>query len=195
VSELGAQPQEGRLFSSFFEYANLIFTHVVTSWLALFATFGSSASFGVYQDFYVRSGTATSSNAAWIGSVQLFFLTFMGLPAGKLLDKGHFRLVILTGSILYVFRFVYKTTSMRTLRLINLLFPSYFMLSLVHLDRYYQIFLAQGVGAGIGSGLIYMPSVAIQAHYWREHRALVMGLAITGTVSSGCHSPVPQLGL
>jgi MFS family permease len=107
VSELGAQPQEGRLFPSFFEYANLICTHVVSSWLALFATFGSSASFGVYQDLYVRSGTATSSNAAWIGSVQLFFLTLMGLPAGKLLDKGHFRPVILTGTIIYVFRFVH----------------------------------------------------------------------------------------
>jgi hypothetical protein len=69
------------------------------------------------------------------------------------------------------------------------------MLSLAHLDRYYQIFLAQGVGAGIGSGLIYMPSVAIQAHYWREHRALVMGLAITGAVFNGFHSPLPQLSL
>lgn len=74
------------------------------SWLALFATFGSAASFGVYQDFYVRSGTSTSSNVAFIGSVQLFLLTGMGLPAGKLLDKGYFRHVVLVGSIIYVFR-------------------------------------------------------------------------------------------
>ena len=34
------------------------------------------------------------------------------------------------------------------------------MLSFAHLDRYYQLFLAQGIGLGLGSGLIYMPSMA-----------------------------------
>lgn len=55
------------------------------------------------------------------------------------------------------------------------------MLSLAHLDRYYQLFLSQGIGLGLGAGLVYMPSVAIQAHYWRARRAFVMGIVITGS--------------
>lgn len=33
---------------------------------------------------------------------------------------------------------------------------------------------------GIGSGLIYLPAVAVQAHHWKKHRALAIGLVITG---------------
>lgn len=80
--------------------------HVISSWLAFFATFGAASSFGVYQDFYVRAGTSTSSNIAWIGSVQLSLLIGMGLLTGKLLDKGYFRSLVLTGSIIMIFRFV-----------------------------------------------------------------------------------------
>jgi MFS family permease len=58
---------------------------------------------------------------------------------------------------------------------------SLFMLSLVHIDNYYQIFLSQGLGMGIGAGMIYTPAMAVQAHHWKARRSLVMGLVITGT--------------
>jgi hypothetical protein len=54
------------------------------------------------------------------------------------------------------------------------------MLSLASPDHYYQIFLSQGVGMGIGSGLIYLPSMAVQAHHWKVRRSLAMGVVITG---------------
>lgn len=41
------------------------------SWLIQFCTFGNATSFGVYQDYYVQQGTATSSAISWIGSVQV----------------------------------------------------------------------------------------------------------------------------
>lgn len=75
------------------------------SWLALFATFGYATSFGVYQDLYTRGGTSSSSNISWIGSLQLFFVVIMGLPAGALLDRGYFRPVVLTGTVIYIFRY------------------------------------------------------------------------------------------
>ena len=56
------------------------------------------------------------------------------------------------------------------------------MFSFARLDSYYQLFLGQGVGLGLGSGLIYMPSMAVQAHYWQKRRAFVMGIVITGIV-------------
>jgi hypothetical protein len=57
---------------------------------------------------------------------------------------------------------------------------SLFMLSLAHFDQYYQILLAQGVGMGIGSGIIYVASLAIQVHHWTVRRSLAMGVVVTG---------------
>ncbi|KAF8490866.1 major facilitator superfamily domain-containing protein [Gautieria morchelliformis] len=139
-------------------------------WLALFATFGYASSFGVYQDLYTRAGTSSSSNISWIGSVHLFIFVAMGLPAGKLVDKGYFRHIILAGSFINI--------------------SSLFVLSFAHIDRYYQIFLTQGVGVGLGSGLIYLPSMVVQTHHWRARRALAMGFVITGSSVGGIVYPI-----
>ncbi|CAA7262227.1 unnamed protein product [Cyclocybe aegerita] len=123
-------------------------------------TFGYANSFGVYQDLYTRSNTASASAISWIGSTQLFFLFAMGLPAGKLLDMGHFRVTTAVGSLIYVF--------------------SLFMISICNTDKYYQLYLAQGLGMGIGGGLLYVPCIAVQSHHWRARRALAMGVVATG---------------
>ena len=54
------------------------------------------------------------------------------------------------------------------------------MLSLAHPDQYYQLFLSQGIGMGLGSGLIYIPCLAVQSHHWRTRRALALGIVFTG---------------
>ncbi|EIN05361.1 MFS general substrate transporter [Punctularia strigosozonata HHB-11173 SS5] len=134
---------------------------LIGGWCALFATFGYANAFGVYQDFYQRSALSTSSDISWIGSLQLFFLVAMGLPAGRLLERGYFKQVVFAGSVLYII--------------------SAFMLSLASPHSYYQVILSQGVGMGIGAGLIYMPALTVQAHHWKSHRALAMGTVMTGT--------------
>ncbi|KAI0711315.1 major facilitator superfamily domain-containing protein [Earliella scabrosa] len=137
---------------------------VAGGWLAAFCTFGAGSSFGVYEDFYTLRGTSTPSNISWIGSVQ-FFLTFaMGLPAGKLLDAGYFHHAQVIGAALYVF--------------------SLFMLSLVDTTKFYQIFLSHGLGVGLGSGLIFVPALSVQAHHWKKRRALAMGIVLSGEYTS-----------
>ncbi|KAG6837395.1 hypothetical protein H0H93_010013 [Arthromyces matolae] len=54
-----------------------------------------------------------------------------------------------------------------------------FMLSLVEPHHYYQNFLAQGVGMGIGMGLIFLPSLQVTSHYFRRRRSLAMGIVIS----------------
>ncbi|THH06902.1 hypothetical protein EW146_g9475, partial [Bondarzewia mesenterica] len=108
--------------------------------------------------------------SAGLDPPNFFFLIAMGLPAGKLLDMGYFRQVTLAGSILYVF--------------------SLFMVSIAHPARYYQIFLSQGLGMGIGSGLLYVPAMAVQAHHWKDRRALAMGIVITGSSVGGIIFPI-----
>jgi len=143
---------------------------LIGGWLLLFTTFGYTNAFGVYQDLLTTSKTSTPSNISWIGSTQLFFFNAMALPAGRLLDKGHFRQTMVIGSVLYVF--------------------SLFMVSLAHVTSYYQMYLSLGIGMGLGSGLLYVPAVAIQAHYWKERRALAMGAVITGSSVGGIIYPI-----
>ncbi|KAI0072189.1 MFS general substrate transporter [Panus rudis PR-1116 ss-1] len=143
---------------------------IVGGWLAIFASFGYANAFGVYQDLYTRENAASASRISWIGSTQLFFLIATGLPAGKLFDLGYFRHTVITGAILYVF--------------------SIFMLSLAHPDKYYQLFLSQGVGMGIGAGMLYMPATAVQARHWTKRRPLAMGIVSSGSSAGGIVYPI-----
>lgn len=54
------------------------------------------------------------------------------------------------------------------------------MVSIAHTDQYYQIFLAQGVGMGIGAGFLYVPALAVQARHWKNQKAFAMGIVTIG---------------
>jgi MFS family permease len=131
--------------------------------LVQFCGFGYTTSFGVYQDFYTRSylTQSSSSSISWIGSINSFMLISGGLLAGRLFDRGYFYYLMGAGCLLQAF--------------------SLFMLSLCKREQFYQIFLAQGLGMGIGAGLIYVPSVAIISHYFRTRRALAMTIVASGS--------------
>ncbi|KAG1744490.1 MFS general substrate transporter [Suillus occidentalis] len=57
---------------------------------------------------------------------------------------------------------------------------SIFMLSLAKPHQYYQIFLAQGIGMGIGMGLLFLPAISVTSHYFRRRRAAAMGVVLAG---------------
>ncbi|KAJ7917357.1 hypothetical protein B0H13DRAFT_2322457 [Mycena leptocephala] len=44
------------------------------------------------------------------------------------------------------------------------------------------LFPAQGIGAGLGAGIVYVPSVAVVAHYLPKRRALAMSIVASGIV-------------
>lgn len=69
---------------------------------------------------------------------------------------------------------------------------SLFMLSLAKPDKYYQVFLSQGIGLGLGSGLTYIPSVAVLAqHFPTPHkRAIAMTLVASGSSLGGVVHPI-----
>lgn len=66
----------------------------------------------------------------WIGSFQLFLMFGLSAVTGKLHDEGYTRHLIIIGSIIYA--------------------VCVQMVSLAH--EYYSIFLAQGLGMGLGIG-------------------------------------------
>ncbi|TFK45969.1 MFS general substrate transporter [Heliocybe sulcata] len=153
----------------------------LTAWLTvlggsmvLFCTIGAVQSFGVYQDYYTRVSLDEHppSDVSWIGALQVCLLFTMGLPAGKLFDEGYFHVLLALGSLIYL--------------------VSLFMLSLAKPHHYYQNILAQGVGMGIGMGLIFLPSLSIASHYFRRKRSLAIGFVIAGSSIGGVIFPILQ---
>jgi MFS family permease len=128
--------------------------------------------FGVYQDYYVRIflKNYSPSTIGWIGSVQLFFQFSMGIISGKLFDAGFFYPMMIGASILYV--------------------VSYYMLSLTHEGQFYQVFLAQGIGAGIALGFLFLPAIGVIAHHFRRRRSFAMGIVVSGSSCGGLVFPV-----
>ncbi|KAJ7511314.1 MFS general substrate transporter [Mycena galericulata] len=129
---------------------------VAGTFLVQFCGFGYTTSFGVYQDFYTRDYLTHSSSSAisWIGSVNALLVISGGLFAGRLYDRGHFYALLYGGATLQCF--------------------SLFMLSVCKPEQFYQIFLAQGLGAGT----VYVPSVAVVSHYFQKRRALLAMIVV-----------------
>jgi len=143
---------------------------VVGSWVLLVGTWGMVNSYGVFQTYYETEllSTSSSSSISWIGSLQAALLTLVGVLSGPLFDQGYFRELLWAGSFLIVL--------------------GQFMTSLCH--TYWQVLLAQGITMGLGMGLVFLPSAAILAQYFRRRRALALGISSTGSPVAGIIIPV-----
>ncbi|KIM74169.1 hypothetical protein PILCRDRAFT_828457 [Piloderma croceum F 1598] len=145
---------------------------VTGAFLVQFCGFGYTTSFGVYQDFYTREYLSHQSSAAisWIGSINALLVISMGLVVGRLYDRGYFYTLMYCGSALTSF--------------------SLFMLSLAQPNRFYQVLLSQGLGVGIGSGILYIPSMAVVSHYFVKRRALAMTIVASGSSLGAVVHPI-----
>lgn len=124
-------------------------------------------SFGIFQTYYVSTLHQASSDIAWVGSIAVFLLFFMGIVSGRLTDAGYLRVTTVTGAILVIL--------------------GTFMTSLT--ENYWQIMLAQGVCTGLGNGLLLTPMMTLITTYFRRRLAFVMGLAACGSVTGGLIYP------
>ncbi|KAG1837278.1 major facilitator superfamily domain-containing protein [Suillus subalutaceus] len=145
------------------------------AFLVQFCGFGYTDSFGVYQDFYTQHYLTNETVVCyipcrWIGSTSAFLIISLGLVSGLLYDRGYFYHLMIAGSFLQSF--------------------CLFMLSLSKPDQYYQIFLSQGLGLGIASGLMYIPSIAVISHHFRRRRTLVMTFVATGSSLGAIIHPI-----
>lgn len=143
---------------------------VAAGWSIFFNTWGVMNTFGIFQTYYELGElfTQTSSNIAWIGSIQALCLVSTGLVSGPLYDRGYFRALMVVGSFLMVFSFM--------------------MLSLS--TAYWEVLLAQGFCYGIGAGLIFVPALAIIPTYFSTKLGLAVGIAASGSSLGGVIYPI-----
>jgi len=140
--------------------------YTVTAWLQVAAAFllyfnswGLVNGFGTFQAYYKDQHLSSTSNIAWIGSVQSCLTLILSVLSGPLFDMGFLRALLWLGSFLIVFGFM--------------------MASLSH--ELYQFMLSHGFCVGIGSGLVYVPTVAICVDYFSRYRGLALGVAAIGS--------------
>ncbi|EJD05025.1 MFS general substrate transporter [Fomitiporia mediterranea MF3/22] len=132
--------------------------------------FGQVNSFGVFQGHYATDQLSdrTASDISWIGSVQVTLLYISGLFLGRVLDVYGARGLLTAGCLLSTF--------------------SACMLSLS--KTYYQIFLSQAIGMGLGVALQFYPLLVIPAHWFRAKRAAVVGIVVAGSSLGGIIFPI-----
>ncbi|CAI6092602.1 unnamed protein product [Clonostachys chloroleuca] len=137
----------------------LAWSQVLAGALGNCMAWGNPATFGVYQLYYQEALGLPSSQISWIGSIQTFLTFLLCAIAGRLADAGYARTAVCVGTVLSLL--------------------GIFMTSLA--TEYWQIFLAQGVCAGLGQGLLFMPCVSVISSYFFRKRPFALALAATGS--------------
>ena len=138
-----------------------------------------------------------------IGSTQLFVVFSLGLVGGRMFDTGYWFVhkssppigkteliaIIATSWWLGALFCSCCASSCSRCRIRNnstRSSPGHEYLFSYILNRCLtQVFLAQGLGVGLASGITYVPSYGIIPHYFRRRRALAMG--IVSSVSLSLH--------
>ncbi|EJU01043.1 MFS general substrate transporter [Dacryopinax primogenitus] len=135
-------------------------------------TFGYINAYGVYQAYYVQTLLPSYSPSAisCIGSLQTCLLFLCGLVTGRLFDAGYFRPMMIGGGVLVV--------------------GCIFAQSAVQVDGYYQVFLSQAIGQGVGLGIVYLPSLAVLGQHFQKHRSTATGVAVAGSSFGGIVFPI-----
>jgi MFS family permease len=92
----------------------------------------------------------------------------VGVISGPFFDAGYFYALLPIGSLLVWFGMLMTSFS----------------------TKYYQIMLSQGICVGIGTGCLFVPSVALLPQYFKNRRALANGLAASGSSIGGVLYPI-----
>ncbi|KAM0747067.1 MFS general substrate transporter [Meredithblackwellia eburnea MCA 4105] len=142
---------------------------VAGAWCVSFTTWGFTNSFGVFQvRTQIALGRNFASDISWIGSFQLSMVLFGAVIAGKAFDAGYVRWLLIGGTIIYA------------ASLVGLSFAT----------TYTQIFLAQGVGAGVACGILFLPAASSVSHHFLKRRATALGIFATGSSIGGVVYPI-----
>ncbi|KAM4062281.1 major facilitator superfamily protein [Hirsutella rhossiliensis] len=146
----------------------LAWSQCLAGHLVIFNTWGWVNSFGSFQAYYTELLVRPPSDVAWIGSLNVFLIFFVGTLTGRLVDAGHFRPVFLAGTALLALGVV----------------------SVSVCTAYWHLMLAQGLCLGLAHGCLFCPALAVLAAYFDRRRALVLGIAACGSSTGGLVFPV-----
>ncbi|KAF2868928.1 major facilitator superfamily domain-containing protein [Massariosphaeria phaeospora] len=143
----------------------------------MFNSWGLVNAYGTFASYYVGHSLRNSDQLELnlIGSTQSFLVLLFSAPAGRLLDAGHFRVVIGTGAVLVPL--------------------GMFMLSLAHprdenaLGNYATIWATQGFLVGLGMACYFVSSSQVAATWFPNRKGLAVGFVACGASIAGVVYP------
>lgn len=147
------------------------------AWLVLCAaatimalSFGMCNSFGVYQTHYEEVYSDVKSNIiSIIGCLQVTMTFFLAVPStmGMHLVGGQ-QLMVLIGGVMAILGFMFLSIT----------------------NELWQVFLAQGLLFGMGSGIMYVHSTGVTFQYFDKRKALAQGIITSGASLGGVYWPI-----
>ncbi|KAG2150667.1 MFS general substrate transporter [Suillus bovinus] len=170
------------VFAQVHVYLMEIVTDVLDYSTALisFSTFGFLNSWGIFQAYYEENLLVHTppSTIAWIGSTQacLILYALVYLPSfatGRLFDLGYFKIPFFAASCVLV--------------------ACTFLIA--ECTQFWQLFLTQGVGLGVGCGFLFSPAIVIVSQWFSKKRGLALSLTTVGAALGSILFPVAAQNL
>lgn len=140
---------------------------VLCGHLIVFNVWGYITSYGIFQSYYTTALNRNAADISWVGSLQIFFVYFLGTFSGRAMDAGYLRVTLVTGLFLQLL--------------------GVFMTSLA--TSYWQLLLSQGICQGIGDGLLFCPIVALMSTYFTRKRTIAISISACGGATGGLVFP------
>ncbi|KAG1827430.1 major facilitator superfamily domain-containing protein [Suillus subaureus] len=147
----------------------------IRAWLAVFAQFLQLSAFQVFQAYYEENllPHTPPSTIAWIGSTQYALVCLPSLATGRLFDLGYFKIPFFAAScVLVVCTFLTAECT-----------------------QFWQLFLTQGVGLGVGCGFVFSPAIVIVSHWFSKRRGLALSITAVGSALGSIVFPVAAQNL
>lgn len=143
---------------------------VLGSFSGMVAALGIMNTIGVYESYLARHQLASYSAASigWILSIYVFLAFGAGLVIGPIFDVHGPRWLLFAGSILIILA----------------------TMLLGVCTQYWHFILVFGILAGVGTALIFTPTIAAVGHFFYEKRGNATGLAAMGGAIGGIVFPL-----
>lgn len=143
---------------------------VLGSFSGMVAALGIMNTIGVYESYLAEHQLASysTSSIGWILSIYVFLSFGAGLVIGPIFDVHGPRWLLFAGSILIIL--------------------ATFLLGVC--TQYWHFILVFGILAGVGTALIFTPTIAAVGHFFYEKRGNATGLAAMGGAIGGIVFPL-----
>ncbi|KAE8150439.1 major facilitator superfamily domain-containing protein [Aspergillus avenaceus] len=143
---------------------------VLGAFCGLFVSFGWINCIGVFLDYYKthQLSDLPTSTVTWITSLEIFMMFFGGPIVGVFFDNFGPRWILIAGTFFHVFGLMMVSIS----------------------KEYYQFILAQGVCSPIGTSALFHGCLTSVNTWFRERRALALGVTMTGSSVGGVIFPI-----